>query len=1152
MKKNLKKRLCKGMAFIACTLCGAAITINAVSLHNETKNVNALQAIEQVFEERKVDYFTTYSVGETIAIHNLKAGVNGVETSLWAELRKDAQCYATLEPDALQKNYVFTEKGKYQLVYFLKNTGGEKTVVKTFQITVNVQPYFAITFASRYVLNASVPVQALCKYFSDSMDAQVQITSPTGICYVTKADSVVLDECGIWEIKYSTEIGGNVFSRTYTLFVDGKAETYDEYITPISDISSIVADMEAPEFAKGAKGIGVLSSGTGGSFRFNNAVDFKSLEKDDNVFNVLPLNENEYSNFTSMSVKLVDAYDESNFLVFYLRQRGAYPYDQLYCTLEYKGIEYSCNEDGSIATNAYYGVPSQATFHTDWLKVCTERYELYKLYQQYAQYKDADPESDEYKKYEEYKAYSSYYSYANENYYGECDGFMVRYDSVEKQFFVWRHNHQATRLIVDLDDPMHVGYGNEWQGFTTAEAYVEVDFSLSGSGGGCIVLEMGGEDLYSGSEKTKAPTAFIETETDGFLPMALKGSYYKFPAVTYSLDIIDGKRWLPKYTVTKLEKELIKDFRYREEALQSHDGFTPSETGVYRITYNVEDSDGNLAIKMARIRVTEDFGEKGIELGIPSSLRVGDTFTIPEVNPNGMSYLVKRDVSIVYNGVEYAQRTGENVFLSDAGSVKIKGSFKDYLGEMLQYEQTIPVIATDEPIIEMTGLLPKYVIKGSTITLPNLEALNYAKQGTAAFETPWALTVDGAPVDTVTREVLINKNHGEKMTVTYAVEGVVPIIAEMTVVEARYLKDRFYTTEGLAMAHDTKQYTAITATSDANVDFINPFILDANTTEVPFVLDISSPEMNFSSIDVYMSDYFNPQQALFVRITKLSGVLYAQLNGEGARIAIAQNEKSQYTFSFEPQTRKFYFSIPILAKMTDGGETFEGFTSNRMNMSLKFNGVVKETSLQIYQLSILEFQSSFSNGQQLTYTDMLFPILVSQGTYLNNSFDYGSEAYIPAVEARTLLSGSRPAKITITSPSGRKLVDSGNGYNDYKIKLDEYGVYTLTYVVPFRNTTRKTNYTFRVFKEEPHEISFSEQLHDTYKLGMKLIIPDVAVTGAIGECTTQYVLINPNHAIQAVAAGDQIVLDIAGEYSLTVLVEDKHNIVTKTWYFKVN
>ena len=55
-----------------------------------------------------------------------------------------------------------------------------------------------------------------------------------------------------------------------------------------------------------------------------------------------------------------------------------------------------------------------------------------------------------------------------ESEYGNLKWLRLQMDHEEKKFFVTRGNTNAADYqdeILDLDDPTHVGYGNEWSGF---------------------------------------------------------------------------------------------------------------------------------------------------------------------------------------------------------------------------------------------------------------------------------------------------------------------------------------------------------------------------------------------------------------------------------------------------------------------------------------------------------------------------------------------------------------------------------------------------------------------------------------------------------------------------------------------------------------
>ena len=105
--------------------------------------------------------------------------------------------------------------------------------------------------------------------------------------------------------------------------------------------------------------------------------------------------------------------------------------------------------------------------------------------------------------------------------------------------------------------------------------------------------------------------------------------------------------------------------------------------------------------------------------------------------------------------------------------------------------------------------------------------------------------------------------------------------------------------------------------------------------------------------------------------------------------------------------------------------------------------------------------------------------------------------------------------------------------------------------VPFRATTKKYKYSFRVFKEDPPVIELKTPLHDMYAYGATLSLPEVVVTNVSDDYTVEYFVSTPNGMMEALEEGASITLNSYGTYVLSVFVTDEHNVTFKKWTFKV-
>lgn len=1111
MKKSFQKKLL-GFVFAAFFVAGTSAVFVSQSDTQQMDVAQAFENVDGIAQTALGNYASKYAVGETLVINNHKAVIDEKPQNVYVVLQKDYKVLASLSPDDEWVGYKLAETGEYNLLYFYVSEAGERVVLRNIAFTVNAeQAYFDVAFQSRYDLNSKIDVSAKCILGKDAVDAQVQVTSPFGEEIEVSRGSITLEQHGVYTIKYTAQIGEETVTKTYRVQVSSAVGAYKDYFSSISGMMGTEDNVQAPDYAIDGVGVKVLTEGTA-QIRFNNVIDVSKLTKEDELVKFLPLSGDEYGKITQFSVKLIDIYDVNNVLEWQFKNSNSgsstFQGFTTYLNAVYKGDRLSIDTRfaNSMFVNSSLGVNTRVYCDADRMKT----------------------------------------QYCDGMYYGYGPWARCQIDYEEKAMYVYSGLiYRTQRKVIDLDESWQVGYGNEWQGFTTGEAYLQLEIQSESDQSGFIISEVAGQKLYGEFEDTGKPSVYFKEEVDGLLPTGVVNENYKFHNVWYTNDLIDGTAYYPDYTITKIEYEVAKGLRYTDVELVSQESFIPKKAGVYHVTYEVIDKSGNVGERQTRMEIVNSLGEAGVDYTLSDELYVGDTITVPKLTPKGLSYLIKREESITYNGVEYVESAGEDLFLDKAGTLVVKCVYEDWLGNTYETEKVYQVIAKDEAVPKLLGKVPTYAMKGRTIVLPNYSAINYAKNEKIA----WSLTVDGVSVDTTSREITVNGAHGDTVDVVYTVNGMEDKY-QIKVIDAKYLSDRFYVTSGNATLSSEENYVSAKVLKDTTMDYIFPFILDAS--DFDFAFNFASPAGTCEYVDVYFEDYLNPEQRVFLRLKQKASGVTVQINGEGVAFSpIVATKHSGYTMKYNHYEHKFEFADDVLVKETMYGEVFKGFESNRVKVSFAFNGVNEETSFQLYELGSLTFLSEFSTGELKEYVDNTYPLLVSERSYLENEFTYGETVVIPAMEARTALSGLCTATLTITSPSGKKIMRDENAYNDVEVELTEYGTYKMVYSVPFRAGRKTYQYTFRVHQNEVAKVELTEQLNDSYRIGESITIPEAVVTGATGEYTVTYALSTPNGLQTHLQAGASVELKEYGTYVLSVYVQDKHNIVANIWTFKV-
>ena len=663
-------------------------------------NGNAFASTSQpevkVFDEG-IKYFTTYGIGETIFIKKINVQINGEDVDVFAYLQKDNEIIEKLTPNNNMVCHVFEEKGKYQLVYFTKNDDLSQETIKKYSFTVNSQPYFKVEFAPSYVVGSVINVDGKCFYDLQSVNSAVTVTSPSGKVE-NVSGSFCANEIGFYEVEYSAQIAGINFSRKYTLDVTQKPASYTEYFHSVKGVSEIRADVSAPAYAKPGSGVAIYSNAQQCVFQYGNIIDLNTLTKNDQLISLLPLAGDGISPMDNFKVRLIDIYDSSNIIEYYVfsdYNPSLYDKEWTYASIIYKGKNYGIRRDGTFIKGRF-GVDMSVHLRADLLE----------------------------------KEHMNGYGY------GKAEWFCAQTDYLNKCFHVnagFKYNVVKSHLLMDLSKSEYVGFGNEWSGFTTGEVYLQVEMNSSYGTCGMIVSEIAGESMSGELSDGRMPAGFfLDSEEDSQIPNAKVGLEYRVPEVSYYRDSLEGKVDNPEYSA-KLYQIFLAPILMEEIPLTSGSSskysFIPTKTGNYKLVYSVTDKAGNTFSKEYKF-IVEPNKTPNVQVDLPENLYVGEYLTIPQIKLSNMSRLTYEKTQIIYDGTDYSGRTGDVIMLNKAGEIKIRCLYEDYLGQELKFEKIYMVEEKDEPIISIVDNVPKYVLKGQSIVLPDFSAVTY-KNGTA-------------------------------------------------------------------------------------------------------------------------------------------------------------------------------------------------------------------------------------------------------------------------------------------------------------------------------------------------------------------------------------------------------------------------------------
>ena len=170
---------------------------------------------------------------------------------------------------------------------------------------------------------------------------------------------------------------------------------------------------------------------------------------------------------------------------------------------------------------------------------------------------------------------------------GAANIFRAKFDNNEKAVYVF--GVSDNNLVLDLDNPSHVGYGKEWKGFASGLIKLDVIVEYTkDADGGLIVTRLLGKSLngdISEADKSEPEVRIsLDEEYKDNMPPAAVNTPYKLP-IAYGFDWYDGAKQAKVNVFNSNNQDVTAD--------TVKDGyFTPKSTGNYNIKYTRTNSFG--------------------------------------------------------------------------------------------------------------------------------------------------------------------------------------------------------------------------------------------------------------------------------------------------------------------------------------------------------------------------------------------------------------------------------------------------------------------------------------------------------------------------------------------------------------------------------
>lgn len=698
---------------------------------------------------------------------------------------------------------------------------------------------------------------------------------------------------------------------------------------------------------------------------------------------------------------------------------------------------------------------------------------------------------------------------------GQANIYRAKFDNNEKS--VYAKAIGENDIVLDLSNPAHVGYGKEWNGFSSGLIKLDVFIEYEKEGeGGLIITRILGNNLCGDIAETDkvAPSIkiSIDKEYENAMPVAAVNTAYKIPEA-FSFDWYDGAKPATVAVLDSNSQDITSE-------TVSNGYFTPKAVGNYKFKFTAQNSFGKNASSEISITVNNAIPTYIVGPDNLTKPLLFNYFVVPNINASGGSGKITMAEEFVYDGNKIELDEYRRIYIDKPGLLRINVEITGYTGD--PYKISFPyIIASSDEYFTLRNI-PSSITSGVETILPDF--VMYKEVSSAQKK----IFVDGSEINVNERKITINKQHGDTVLVKYQVTaGTKSTEKEFTldVVDPAILSNFIIKEGGITAITTGQSSTKVEIASNGKIRM--PYAV--STYDLGFRFGIGSGS-NLSSFDVKLADSIFNEISYFLRITSHTSLQsFVQLNGVGQKYLISGGFGGT-AFSFNID------NVKAKLKLANGDEvcSVPALPGYAANIEFIFNGVTKNSEFNLEQISNQMFTAmGFTRG------DKTEPVLsLSKNIDIVTPVKFGENIKIYSAAAFDVLSYNSIVNVDVYSPQG-ELLYSGAADNDMNFPVTMKGYYSASYTVTDKAGNKNVNeFVFKVIDDEAPEITLNGNVPQQVKAGEQFTIANATVTDNFDEVELVVILFdNINFSRKVINVGEYTIKQ-KGYYTLIYYAKD--------------
>ncbi len=990
----------------------------------------------------------------------------------------------------------------------------------------------------------------------------------------------LLDSVGVYTLRYTATHSGKEYmgEQKFTVkdsnyFVSNSNFSSANYITADELKQTVIGERLG---SKAADGI-MVSMIEGNYFRYNQPININEVQTDDKGFVEVSvaypvLDTSIYATEKTVdgkanngdeprywgdrycwyfTVKLIDAYDEGNFVEFYMLSFQDQPNGHSNLVVGAGGSEQELTNLGSAGAD--YDVTIDGSNWT------VQRGSRYNNITYWASLISKDTRT-----------------FFERDKEGIVDSFKFNPETFEVRF---ENGDRVNRLVTDLD---HSGIypNNPFEGFTTGEVYVQYEFvkkEVNNSDPMELyiksVLGISGEDLMKKAvDDTQTPDVNIDIEYTNKAEKSINVAYnQEYTLPTAEVFDVNGEN---EYKVAVYYDYYTDN---PKSVLVTDGKFIPDKKGVtYTAVYMVKDTFGNVnvdgngkCLDVINMKVVPDSPFEYDGTDKVSQLTTCSANEIPKLDVKSLNLDADVQVFVV-------APNGDRVDITDTLNGDAYSYVPEYVGEYTVEYVFTDNVYTDTFSYKVNSVdegdvlykekitLPSVFIKGATYDLEAFYAYSATANGLTKNEASLYVSVDGGAHEKINDRRNFTVEGSDYLTFYGEYAGVKSASQTCDITDVNFscnpdVNNGYKIYENYFVGYDSYEsdYTGVVYNFDGQntvnvLQYATPLLFNA------FSLEFEVP----SESALNMSDY----SILVKEISGNEGVgyllTYKKLTTAG-KVSITVSDLAGTVYLSKTVDGNFdgghsaVISNNILTVPEIGVVALPGVTSRNVELSVIMNCLAQPVSMKIKNVCGNVFVSCeymFEKTPQLIYT-RLGGTLTINTEYTLPSFDVNS-VFVPISLQKLTYSFTDIQGNSLLDTNGNKIL---NVTADKVVSFNSANVnnYFMTFNYEGMRVEDTSKYSISIVDTTPPVVVFTDgsntQTVVEVKVGQVHSIKEFTVTDDTStELNVKVVVMDAAGAVKGWDVDKTFVFKAEGKYRVIVFAQDENDNTSTNYYYRVN